>query len=66
MTTKINMNDLPDEMKSFVTNSNGRKTRSLSIDKVRGQALDVLYPIRSLNRSERDRVLRHALKMNKV
>jgi hypothetical protein len=62
----ISMADLPDEMQAFVKATGPRKGPSLSMDKVRGHALEVLFPIRSLSKVQRDRVLRHALKVNKV
>lgn len=43
-----------------------RKQQGISKDRVRGEAIRVLAAVAGLTQQQRDRVLRHALALNKV
>jgi hypothetical protein len=61
----INLNDLDPEQRKQLGIRKPRETAS-SKDELRGWSLKVLALMANLSRAERERVLRHALKVNKV
>jgi hypothetical protein len=61
----INLDDIDPEQRKQLGIRKPRES-SFSKDELRGWALKVLALMANLTRSERERVLRHALKVNKV
>jgi hypothetical protein len=65
MPATINLDDIDPEQRKQLGIRKPRES-SFSKDELRGWALKVLALMANLTRAERDRVLRHALKVNKV
>jgi hypothetical protein len=61
----INLDDLDPEQRKQLGIRKPRET-AFSKDELRGWSLKVLALMANLSRTERERVLRHALKVNKV
>jgi hypothetical protein len=65
MAASINVTDLDPEQRRQLGIRAARET-GLSKDDIRGWALKVLAVMATLSRTERNRVLRHALKVNAI
>jgi hypothetical protein len=65
MAAIINLDDVPPEQRKEMGLRTPRKS-SFGKDELRGWALKVLALMANLTRTERERVLNHALKVNKV
>jgi hypothetical protein len=65
MPATINIDDIDPEQRKQLGIRKPRET-AFSKDELRGWALKILALMANLTRAERDRVLRHALKVNKV
>jgi hypothetical protein len=65
MPATINLDDLDPEQRKAIGIRKPSETQ-FSKDELRGWSLKVLALMASLSRPERDRVLKHALKVNKV
>ena len=65
MAATLNNDDIDPEQRKQLGIRKPRET-AFSKDELRGWALKVLALMASLSRTERERVLRHALKVNKV
>jgi hypothetical protein len=65
MAASINLDDIDPDQRKALGIRKPRET-AFSKDDLRGWSLKVLALIANLSRSERKRVLRHALKVNKV
>jgi hypothetical protein len=65
MAATLNLDDLTPEQRRELGIRKPRET-AFSKDDLRGWSLKILACMASLSRAERDRVLRHALKVNKV
>jgi hypothetical protein len=65
MPATINLDDLDPEQRKQLGIRKPRET-AFSKDELRGWSLKVLALMANLRRTERERVLRHALKVNKV
>ena len=65
---KLNINDLPREVRDLIKKENGIPTRkhNLTKDDVRGFAISVLNQVRNLSKSDITRVLNFALKVLEV
>ena len=65
---KLNINDLPREVRDLIKKENGIPTRkhNLTKDDVRGYAISVLNQVRNLSKSDITRVLNFALKVLEV
>ena len=65
---KLNINDLPREVRDLIKKENGIPTRkhNLTKDDVRGFAISVLNQVRNLSKSDINRVLNFALKVLEV
>ena len=68
MTRHIYIDELPPDLIKKVKKANNVPTRkrSMTKDDVRSCAIAVLHPIKHLSKSDRQRVLNHAMGMNKV
>jgi hypothetical protein len=62
----INLDDIDPAQRKQLGIRKPREVTSISKDEQRGWALKVLALMANLSRTERERVLRHALKVNKV
>lgn len=65
MAATINLADLPPDQRKGLGIRKPRET-AFSKDELRGWSLKVLALMAGLSRSERERVLKHALKVNRV
>lgn len=65
MPASIHVDDLGDEQRKALGIRKPRQT-AFSKDDLRGWALKVLALMANLTRTERERVLKHALRVNKV
>ncbi len=65
MAATINFNEIPPDQRREMGLKTPRKT-TFSKDELRGWSLKILALMSALTREERERVLRHALKVNKV
>ena len=65
MPATLNLDDIDPEQRKQLGIRKPRET-AFSKDELRGWALKVLALMANLSRSERDRVLQHALKVNRV
>ena len=65
MPASINLDDIDPERRKQLGIRKPRET-SFSKDELRGWSLKVLALMANLTRTERERVLRHAIKVNKV
>jgi hypothetical protein len=65
MAATINLDDINDQQRKQLGIRKSRES-SFTKDQLRGWALKVLALMANLSRSERDRVLRHAAKVNRV
>jgi hypothetical protein len=65
MPASIHLEDIPPEQRKDMGIRKPRETQ-FSKDELRGWALKILAAVASLTRAERDRVLRHAQRVNKV
>ena len=66
MPATINLDDIDPAQRKQLGIRKPREVTSISKDEQRGWALKVLALMANLSRIERERVLRHALKVNKV
>ena len=68
MTRHVDIAELPPDLIKKVKKANNVPTRkrSMTKDDVRSCAIAVLHPIKHLSKSDRQRVLNHAMDMNKV
>lgn len=69
MSKAISIDDLPDEVRGRIIADAGIKPvkqHSMKMDEVRSKSILVLQPIAGLSKSDRNRVLKHALKMNEL
>jgi hypothetical protein len=73
MPATINANDIPPDIAKTIgvpakhrAKAAKRKPARLSRDAVRSYALKCLAPLAELSRSDRQRVLNHALKLNRI
>jgi len=65
MSAKIHLDELEPEHRKALGITKPRESL-FSADDVRSHAIRCLAPIAALTQAERERVLRHALRMNKV
>jgi hypothetical protein len=65
MPATINADELPPDQRKQLGIRKPRET-AFSKDELRGWSLKILALMSSLSRAERERVLRHAIKVNKV
>jgi hypothetical protein len=65
MTASINFEDLTAEQRKKLGVPTQRQSK-FSQEEVRSWSLKILAAMASLSRAERDRVLRHAMKVNKL
>mgnify|MGYP001604618818 CR=1 FL=1 len=65
MSARINLNDLEPAQRKALGVRKPRET-DFTADDVRGHAIRCLAAIAGLTQQERDRVLRHAVKMNRL
>jgi hypothetical protein len=65
MPASINLNDLDPEQRKQLGIKKPRET-AFTKDELRGWSLKILALMANLSRAERERVLRHAIKVNKV
>ena len=65
---KLNVNDLPRDIGDQIKKENGVSTRNYKMNKnqMKSHCFAVLNQLRGLNKSEINRVLEHAKKMNEV
>lgn len=61
----LSIDDLPAELRRRL-NVRRAPRRTMTADRMRGHALDVLAQLSNLSQRDRARVLRHALKVNAV
>ena len=68
MSKGIPVDELPKELQDKIKKVNGLAVRKQALDKnaIRGYAIAALYQFKHLSKSDRVRVLNHALQMNKV
>jgi len=66
MSARIDLADIPPDVRKKLNLPTPRRARSLSKNEVRSYAIRVLYVIADLSPSERRRVLSHAVKVNDV
>jgi hypothetical protein len=62
----INLDDIDPEQRKQLGIRKPREAASISKDELRGWSLKVLALMANLSRTERERVLKHALKVNRV
>lgn len=61
---RLTVDDLDDDTRKRIGVKKERKT--FPMEAVRRYALEALYPLRGLDKGQRERVLKHALKVNRV
>lgn len=61
---KIDAADLPPDVRKRLGVRRPRRSAALSMDRVRGRAINVLHVISDLSQAERRRVLRQAVRLN--
>ena len=72
MTAKINLDDCPPEVAAQLLDVAGisqpskARSNTFPINRVRSEAIKVLAVMPNLTPDQRERILKHALKMNKV
>ncbi len=66
--SKLTLDDLPADVVDKLKKDNGISTRKITITKeeIRTHSISVLNVIKNLTKRQRDRILKHALKQNKV
>ena len=65
MPKAIKASELDPELRKQLGISN-RKSRNVTMEQVRQESIGVLNQIRHLTKSQRERILKHALKVNEV
>jgi|SRR5262245_2484985 len=63
---RIDLKDLPKDVRSKLNLRAPKEGKGFTAEQVRGKALDVMAVISNLTRAQRERVLKQAIKLNRV
>jgi hypothetical protein len=66
MAGKIDLRELPPELRDALKRKLGKRSRTMTMHEVRSYSLRVLAVMADLQQSQRARILRHALRVNEV